>query len=41
MGFKEVARVPDGYKEGVDYIVVRLAKEDNPWLPEQFKTEAA
>jgi hypothetical protein len=41
MGFKEVARVPDGYREGVDYIVVRLAKEDNPWLPEQFKTEAA
>jgi len=41
MGFKEVARVPDGYGEGVDYIVVRMSREENPWLPEQFKKEAA
>lgn len=41
MGFEEVARVPDGYDEGVDYIVVRLAREDNRWLPEEFREEAA
>ncbi len=41
MGFEEVARVPDGFAEGVDYIVLRMAREDNPWLPEEFKQEAA
>lgn len=41
MGFREVARIPDGFNEGVDYIVVRLAKEDNRWLPDEFKQEAA
>ena len=41
MGFKEVARVPEGYDIGVDYIVVRLAKEENRWLPDEYKSEAA
>ncbi len=41
MGFEEVARIPEGYDIGVDYIVVRLAKEDNRWLPDQFKEELA
>ena len=41
MGFEEVARVPDGFDIGVDYIVVRLAKEDNSWLPKEFRAEAA
>ena len=41
MGFEEVARIPEGYGVGIDYIVVRLAKEDNRWLPDQFKVEAA
>ncbi len=41
MGFVEVARIPEGYDIGVDYIVVRLAKEDNRWLPREFKKEAA
>jgi len=41
MGFEEVARIPEGYGIGIDYIVVRLAKEDNRWLPDEFKQEAA
>ena len=41
MGFKEVARVPDGYAEGVDYIVVRMSREENRWLPEELREEAA
>ena len=37
MGFEEVARIPEGYDIGIDYIVVRLAKEDNRWLPKEFR----
>jgi hypothetical protein len=40
MGFKEVARVPDGYEEGVDYIVVRMSREENRWLPKEFRSAA-
>ena len=32
IGFKEVARIPDAFAEGVDYIIVRMSKEENPWL---------
>ena len=39
MGFREVARIPEGYDIGVDYIVVRLAKEDNRWLPKEFRQQ--
>jgi hypothetical protein len=39
MGFKEVARVPDGFAEGVDYIVVRMSREENRWLPEEFRQQ--
>ncbi len=41
MGFEEVARIPEGYDIGVDYIVVRLAKENNRWLSDEFKLEKA
>ena len=41
MGFEEVARIPEGYDIGVDYIVVRLAKENNRWLSDEFKLERA
>jgi hypothetical protein len=41
MGFKEVARIPDGYGEGVDYIVVRMSREENRWLPQETRQEAA
>ena len=36
-----MARVPDGYAEGVDYIVVRMSREENRWLPEELREEAA
>jgi|TARA_R110000787_G_scaffold62155_1_gene140750 hypothetical protein len=39
MGFKEVARIPEGFDIGVDYIVVRLAKEENRWLPKEFREQ--
>lgn len=39
MGFEEVARIPEGYDNGVDYIVVRLAREDNRWLPKEFREQ--
>ena len=41
MGFKEVARIPDGFNEGVDYIVVRMSKAENRWLPEELQEKAA
>ena len=41
MGFKEVARIPDGYGEGIDYIVVRMSREENRWLHKEMKQEAA
>ena len=41
MGFKEVARIPDGYGEGVDYIVVRMSREENRWLPKEMRQRAA
>jgi len=39
MGFEEVARIPEGYDNGVDYIVVRLARENNRWLPKEFREQ--
>ena len=32
MGYREVYRVRDGYKKGVDYIIMELRREDNRWL---------
>tara|TARA_R110000803_G_scaffold57597_1_gene115546 strand:+ start:169 stop:612 length:444 start_codon:yes stop_codon:yes gene_type:complete len=34
IGFKEIARIPDAYDEGVDYIILRISKDSNPWLLE-------
>ena len=39
IGFTEVARVPHGYSEGVDYIVFGMDKADCRWLNSP-KTEA-
>lgn len=41
IGFKEVARVPDGYAEGVDYIIMRMSKEENPWLRKHIEQKEA
>ena len=40
MGFKEVARVPDGYDIGIDYIVVRMSREECRWLPQELREAA-
>ena len=34
IGFREVARVPHGFREGVDYIVVCMEKDECRWLDE-------
>jgi hypothetical protein len=39
IGFREVARVPDGYAEGIDYVVLRMDRETSPWL-EQIRRAA-
>jgi hypothetical protein len=41
MGFKEVARVPEGYNVGVDYIVVRMSRDECKWAPKALKERAA
>ncbi len=41
MGFEKVATVPEGYDTGVDYIVLRLAKENNRWLGKEFREQEA
>lgn len=41
IGFSEVARIPDGYATGVDYVVMRMEAEGNPWVtikqPQEIK----
>lgn len=32
IGFTEVARIPDGYEDGVDLVVLQLLKENCRWL---------
>ncbi len=32
IGFREVCRVPDGFAEGVDYVVLRMDRDTSPWL---------
>ena len=32
LGFREVARVPDAYDEGIDYVVMRMDADDNRWI---------
>jgi hypothetical protein len=39
IGFTEVARIPDGYETGVDYVVVRLDKEDCRWIEHPVQQE--
>ena len=38
MGFTEVLRLPEAYRDGVDYVVKQLKREDCKYLP---KVEAA
>jgi RimJ/RimL family protein N-acetyltransferase len=32
IGFREVARIPDGYADGIDYVVLRMDRDTSPWL---------
>lgn len=38
IGFKEVFRMPEGFADGVDYVVMQLLKEDCTCLPEREAT---
>lgn len=40
IGFREVARVPDGYAEGVDYVVLRMDRDNCRWI-EHYQQRAA
>jgi hypothetical protein len=40
IGFREVARVPDGIHTGVDTVVMRLDREDCRWLPARIRAAA-
>jgi L-amino acid N-acyltransferase YncA len=37
IGFKEVTRVPDALADGIGYIVMRMDKEECPWLKKEAK----
>jgi hypothetical protein len=41
IGFTEVALVPDGHSDGVDYHIMRMDKADCRWLADEYKEEAA
>lgn len=40
MGFEEVARIPDAYASGVDYIVIRMERQNCRWLPQEVREAA-
>jgi hypothetical protein len=37
----EVARIPDAYAEGIDYIILRMDKSDCRWLSDIPEEKAA
>jgi hypothetical protein len=41
IGFREVARIPDGFAKGIDYVVLRMDKQGCRWLTEEQQQEAA
>lgn len=32
IGLEEICRIPDGYKEGVDYVITHMRRENCRWL---------
>ena len=40
IGMKEVTRVPDALAKGVDYVVLRMNKDECRWLPEELREAA-
>jgi hypothetical protein len=41
IGFTEVARIPDGVGTGTDYVVLRMNKEDCPWINQTKEQKVA
>jgi len=41
IGWREVARIPDAIRSGVDYVVMRMDKEECRWLPKEVREEEA
>lgn len=39
IGFKEVHRVKDGFKDGSDIVLIELRKEDCRWIKDEFVKE--
>ncbi len=37
LNFKEVARLPDGYKDGVDFVFICLDRDDCTYLPKKVE----
>ena len=35
IGFKEALRIPNGYKDGIDYVVMLMTREDCRWLKQE------
>jgi len=40
VGFREVYRVPEGYKPGVDYVLQEMRKDECRWLHQKLKRAA-
>jgi hypothetical protein len=40
IGFKEVARVPNGYMQDVDYVIMCMERVGCRWLPEELREAA-
>ena len=40
IGFQELARIPDAYKQGVDVVLLTLHRKDCKYLPEELREAA-
>jgi RimJ/RimL family protein N-acetyltransferase len=40
IGMHEVARIPDAYAKGIDYIILRMDKSDCRWLTKELREAA-
>ena len=40
IGLKEVARIPHGYKQDVDYIILCMEKSECRWIPAELREAA-
>lgn len=40
LGFREVYRIPEGYKRGIDYVLQEMRRDECRWLHSKFKRAA-